>query len=49
MSGERLAQRMADLAQRIARLRPDWNNPQRFFEERSELEHEARRMAQEVK
>lgn len=48
MSGP-MGDRLRDLARRIGRLRPDWSNPQRYFEERSELEREARRMAEEVR
>jgi hypothetical protein len=34
-----------EIAQRVARLRPDWQQPQRFFEERSDLAHALRRLA----
>ncbi len=36
---------LAELAQRIGRLRPDWQNPERFFEARSEIAAELRRIA----
>jgi hypothetical protein len=36
---------LLDLAKRVARLRPDWQEPQRFFEERSDLAHALRRIA----
>ncbi|HQT89048.1 MAG TPA: hypothetical protein PK677_10920 [Acidiphilium sp.] len=38
---------LAELAQRIGRLRPDWQNPERFFESRSEIAAELRRLARE--
>lgn len=44
-----IADRLAQLARRIGRLRPDWQNPERFFEERSELEHEVRQIEKEAK
>jgi hypothetical protein len=36
-----------DLAQRVGRLRPSWEHPERFFEDRSELAHELRRLARQ--
>jgi hypothetical protein len=42
------AQRLHQLSRRVGRLRPDWRNPEAFFEERSELERELRRVAREV-
>lgn len=46
---EPLRERLSDVARRIGRLSPCRHNPHRFFEERSELEHEVRRIADEVK
>lgn len=43
------AARLADVAQRVRRLRPDWRNPERYFEERSEIERALRALAHEVK
>jgi hypothetical protein len=37
-----------DLAQQVRRLRPDWSNPERFFENRSEIEHQLRRLARDL-
>ena len=39
------AERLATLAREIGRLTPDWQQPERFFETRSELAEEARRLA----
>ena len=33
------------LARDLARLRPDWSNPERYFENRSEIERGLRRLA----
>lgn len=38
-------QSIGDLADRLRRLRPDYQNPERFYIERSEIEHELRRLA----
>jgi hypothetical protein len=43
-----VADRLDDLAGRIGRLCPDWQQPERYFERRSELQNEARRMAREL-
>jgi hypothetical protein len=40
--------RLRDLSRRIGRLSPDWRNPERFFEERGEIERDLRTMAREV-
>lgn len=37
--------RLADLSRRVGQLRPDWGNPERYFENRSEIERELRRLA----
>lgn len=42
------SERLHRLSRRIGRLHPDWRNPEAFFEERSELEAELRRVAREV-
>ena len=42
------APRIAEIARRVSRLRPDWRNPERYFEERHEIEIELRRLASEV-
>lgn len=39
---------LRDLAWEVGRLRPDWRNPQRFFENRSEIEHQLRRLARDL-
>ena len=39
------AERLADLAAAIGRLAPDWRQPERYYERRSELAEEARRLA----
>jgi hypothetical protein len=36
---------LAELARRIGRLSPDWRMPERYFERRSELAQELRRLA----
>lgn len=36
---------LEDAAARLSRLRPDWRDPERFFEVRSELVAELRRIA----
>ena len=40
--------RLRDLSRRIGRLSPDWRNPERFFEERGDIERDLRRIAREV-
>ena len=41
--------KVLNLAREIGRLSPDWSNPQRYFEERSEIEHKLKRLAREMK
>lgn len=36
------------LAREIGRLFPDYQNPERFFENRSEIEHKLKRLAREI-
>ena len=40
--------RLADMAERLGRLRPDWRNPERYFENRHELERDLRRLAKHL-
>ncbi len=42
------AERLRTLSRRLGRLSPNWRDPEAFFEERSEIEHELRRLAREV-
>ena len=42
------AQRLVELARAIGRLAPDWRDPERFYELRSELAAEARKIARAV-
>lgn len=48
MTGRPAADALRDNAHDVARLSPDWNNPQRFFETRSEIEHQLRRLARDL-
>lgn len=43
-----LDKRLTQIAMQVGRLRPDWRNPERFFEERSELESELRKIARQA-
>lgn len=36
------------LARRLGRLTPDWRNPERYFENRDEIERELRRLARQL-
>lgn len=45
---ERPSDAIAELATRIRRLCPDHRDPHRFHEEKSEIEHELRRLARRV-
>ena len=42
------APRLAELARQLGRLSPDWRNPERYFENRSEIERELRRLAKHL-
>jgi hypothetical protein len=42
------AERLVELSRQIARLSPDWTRPDRFYEIRSELAAEARRLARSL-
>lgn len=39
------AHQVREAARQLGRLRPDWSNPERYFEKRSEIERELRRLA----
>jgi hypothetical protein len=36
------------LARDLSRLHPDWRDPERYFESRSEIEHALRRLARQL-
>lgn len=42
------ATQVREAARRIGRLRPDWRNPERYFENRSEIERELCRLAKRL-
>lgn len=42
------ASRLAAISKQVGRLRPDWRNPERYFEERSEIERALRVLAREM-
>lgn len=42
------ASTVRQLARDLSRLRPDWRDPERYFENRSELEHALRRLARQL-
>lgn len=44
----RPAPRLADIARRLGQLRPDWGNPERYFENRNEIERDMRRLARQL-
>lgn len=39
---------LRQLAREVGRLRPDWRNPERYFADRSEIEHALRRLANQM-
>lgn len=43
------AARLTAISKQVGRLRPDWNNPERYFEERSEIERALRALAHDVR
>lgn len=45
----RLHERLDRLARDIGRLRPDWNDPERFFERRDELHRALASVADEFR
>lgn len=36
------------IASELSRLRPDWRNPERYFEHRSDIEQALRRLARQL-
>lgn len=42
------APRLRGLADTLGRLRPDWSHPERYFENRHEIEREMRRLANQL-
>jgi hypothetical protein len=42
------AHRALNLAREVGRLSPDWRDPERYFEERSEIEHKLKRLARDL-
>jgi len=42
------AARLRDAADRIARLRPDWSDPERYFSNRQEIERELHKIARQL-
>lgn len=43
------AEKLQRLSRRVGRLRPNWQDPEAFFEERSEIERMLRHIAGEVR
>lgn len=41
--------RLLHLARELGRLSPDWRDPERYFENRSEIEHKLKRLARELR
>ncbi len=37
--------KVRDIARQVGRLRPDWHNPERYFEERDELRRALQQLA----
>ena len=37
-----------DIARQLGRLRPDWRNPERYFEERDALERQLKHLANQL-
>ena len=42
------APQLRGLADTLARLQPDWRNPERYFENRQEIERAMRRLARQL-
>ena len=42
------ARRVRALAHELGRLSPHWGNPERYFEDRSEIEQKLKRLAREL-
>ncbi len=45
MIEQRIGDQLWQLSRKVGRLRPDWRDPERYFEERDELERELRQVA----
>lgn len=43
-----IGSRLGELSRRVGRLSPSWRDPEKYFEDRDEIERELRRMAREV-
>lgn len=43
-----VAYRVREVADRLGRLSPDWRNPERYFENRHEIERALRRLARQL-
>lgn len=43
------ATKALDLAREVSRLSPDWRDPERYFENRSEIEHKLKRLARDLR
>lgn len=39
---------LRDIARDVRRLRPDWRHPERYFEDRSEIENRLSRLARDM-
>lgn len=48
MTGWQASSELRDLAREVGRLRPDWQNPERYFEQRDEVRHRLQRLAREL-
>ena len=48
MTTEALQSRARSLAHEVGRLRPDWRNPERYFERRDELRRELLTLAKHI-
>lgn len=42
------ASQVREAARQLSRLRPDWSHPERYFENRSEIERQLRRLANQL-
>ena len=42
------AHTVRSIAKDLSRLRPDWRDPESYFENRSEIEHALRRLANQL-
>lgn len=48
MNGPKPSVELRDLAREVGRLRPDWQNPERYFERRDEVRHRLHRLAEKL-